>query len=158
MDVPGRLADTPARIPPGPDRDVLAAIARGANRAQIALRLGLTIEQVIAARRCIFRSYRVDSAAEAVAVGFACGDLRTTRRAARRPPRRRREVLVLVAQGFTSAQIGIALWISEDTVRTHMRILFEDFGVHSRPALVCEAVRGGVLVPGADRRRLVLAR
>jgi DNA-binding CsgD family transcriptional regulator len=53
---------------------------------------------------------------------------------------REREVLELVAEGRTNAEIGAALWISPGTVRRHLENIFEKLGVHTRTAAVA-AVR-----------------
>ncbi|MEO1035184.1 MAG: alpha/beta fold hydrolase [Pseudomonadota bacterium] len=45
---------------------------------------------------------------------------------------REREILVHVANGDTNTQIGVALSISEKTVRNHMTHIFEKLGVRSR--------------------------
>ena len=45
---------------------------------------------------------------------------------------REREVLDLLAHNFSTRQIASELWLSEDTVRTHIRHVFDKLGVHSR--------------------------
>jgi DNA-binding CsgD family transcriptional regulator len=63
--------------------------------------------------------------------------------AARRRPRRRavlttreHEVLELVAQGRTNAEVARILWISPGTVRKHLENVYEKLGVHTRTAAV----------------------
>jgi DNA-binding NarL/FixJ family response regulator len=51
------------------------------------------------------------------------------------------EVLGLVAQGRTSRQIGTALFISENTVKNHIRNILDKLGLHSRSEAVLYAVR-----------------
>lgn len=46
--------------------------------------------------------------------------------------RREREVLELVKQGLSNRQIARTLWISESTVKVHIRHVFEKLGAHSR--------------------------
>ena len=53
---------------------------------------------------------------------------------------RERNVLELVAEGRTNAEIGAALWISPGTVRRHLENIFGKLGVHTRTAAVA-AVR-----------------
>ena len=51
------------------------------------------------------------------------------------------EVLSLVSQGQTSRQIGTALFISENTVKNHIRNILDKLGLHSRSEAVLYAVR-----------------
>jgi DNA-binding CsgD family transcriptional regulator len=52
---------------------------------------------------------------------------------------REREVVALVARGFSNKLIATELDLSEHTVATYLRRLFEKFGVTSRAALVALA-------------------
>ena len=51
------------------------------------------------------------------------------------------EVLELVAQGNTSRQIAELLFISENTVRSHIRNILDKLGLHSRSEAVLYAAR-----------------
>jgi DNA-binding NarL/FixJ family response regulator len=55
------------------------------------------------------------------------------------------EVLRLVAQGLTNAEIGRRLFISEATVKTHMLRAFNKLDVADRTAAVTTAMRHGLL-------------
>lgn len=55
---------------------------------------------------------------------------------------REREILELVAEGRTNAQIAEQLWISAGTVRRHLENAYAKLGVHTRTAAV-RAVSGG---------------
>jgi DNA-binding CsgD family transcriptional regulator len=70
-------------------------------------------------------------------------------------PPRQAQVLELTAQGMTDAQIGTALFLTTDTVKTHHRQLKRQFAAVDRAALIATAVLQGVLVPSADHTRLV---
>jgi DNA-binding CsgD family transcriptional regulator len=55
--------------------------------------------------------------------------------------RREREVLALVAEGLTNAEIGARLWISAGTVRRHLENVYAKLEVHTRTAAVRAAFR-----------------
>ena len=50
--------------------------------------------------------------------------------------RREQEVLALVAEGLTNAEIGALLWISAGTVRRHLENVYAKLEVHTRTAAV----------------------
>jgi DNA-binding CsgD family transcriptional regulator len=90
-----------------------------------------------------------DAVAEALAVrattdGVATGD---GQRAAVHYAltRREREVLRLLVQGRTDAEIAVALFISPHTVATHVKRVLAKFGVHSRAAAVAAAFHDGLV-------------
>lgn len=62
---------------------------------------------------------------------------------------REREVFQLAAEGYTSAQIGLKLFISARTVERHRANLMRKLGVHGQSDLVRLAVKKGLL-PAAD--------
>ena len=49
---------------------------------------------------------------------------------------REHEIVMLVAEGLTNAQIAERLWISPGTVRRHLENVFAKLGVHTRTAAV----------------------
>jgi DNA-binding NarL/FixJ family response regulator len=51
---------------------------------------------------------------------------------------REREVLALVAEGLTNAQIARTLWVAESTVANHLEQAYAKLGVHSRTAAVAK--------------------
>lgn len=59
--------------------------------------------------------------------------------------RREREVLSLVAEGLNNRAIASRLYISENTVKNHVRNIHEKLGVHNRMEAVVRAVREGLL-------------
>jgi two-component system NarL family response regulator len=67
--------------------------------------------------------------------------------ASRRPTLTGREieVLQLVAQGYTSREIGEQLYISENTVKNHVRNILDKLGLHSRNEAVLYAVRENLI-------------
>jgi two-component system NarL family response regulator len=60
---------------------------------------------------------------------------------------REREVLVLLAQGLSNAEIGAELGIAVNTVRNHVRSILDKLGVRNRVQAAVYAVRAGLL-PG----------
>ncbi len=58
---------------------------------------------------------------------------------------REQEVLQLVASGFENKQIGSELDISEATVKTYLRGIFDRFGVSSRAEAVAVGLREGLI-------------
>lgn len=63
---------------------------------------------------------------------------------------RETEVLALVAQGQTNAEVGRSLFIGEATVKTHLLRAFAKLGVNDRTAAVTAAYRRGLLPHPAD--------
>jgi DNA-binding CsgD family transcriptional regulator len=51
---------------------------------------------------------------------------------------REREILDLVADGSTNAEIAAALWVSPHTVRRHLENTFRKLGVHTRTAAAAQ--------------------
>ncbi|MEX2323592.1 MAG: response regulator transcription factor [Acidimicrobiia bacterium] len=66
---------------------------------------------------------------------------------ARKPALTGREIEVLdhVSQGLTSKEIGEELFISENTVKNHVRNILDKLGVHSRNEAVLYAVRENLI-------------
>lgn len=60
---------------------------------------------------------------------------------------REREVIKLVAEGRTNAEIADVLSISVKTVQTHRAHAMEKLGLHERTALVRYAIRMGLIEP-----------
>lgn len=60
---------------------------------------------------------------------------------------REREVVILVAEGLTNAQIAARLGITAKTVQTHRSRIMEKLGVHDRTDLVRYGIRRGWVVP-----------
>lgn len=76
--------------------------------------------------------------------------------------RRQLEILPLVAQGRTNIGIAKRLWLTENTVKTHVRHALIAFNVDSREHMVAMAIRAGLLpverVQPDDARRAIAAR
>ncbi|MGV0815381.1 response regulator transcription factor [Mycolicibacterium boenickei] len=61
---------------------------------------------------------------------------------------REREVLVLVAEGLTNAEIGERLFMSPATARTHVSRILAKLGARDRTQLVVLAYESGLVRPG----------
>lgn len=55
------------------------------------------------------------------------------------------EILQLIVKGRTNKEISAALFISEDTVKTHLKTLFSKLGVSARTEAAIESVRSGLV-------------
>lgn len=58
---------------------------------------------------------------------------------------RQQEILLLLAEGLPNKAIGRRLKLSEETVKTHLRSLFQTLQVHTRTACVTVARQRGWL-------------
>jgi len=58
--------------------------------------------------------------------------------------RREREVLELVAQGLSNKEIAKALVITTNTVKRHLKSIFEKLEVHTRAAAAAKAISAGI--------------
>jgi ATP/maltotriose-dependent transcriptional regulator MalT len=59
--------------------------------------------------------------------------------------KREREILGLIAEGRSAAQVGGELALSTSTVKTHLTHIYEKLDVSGAPAAVHEAMRLGIL-------------
>lgn len=59
--------------------------------------------------------------------------------------RREKEILQLISEGLTNAEIGEKLFISIPTVNTHRKSLLEKFGAKNTAALVSKAIKIGLI-------------
>jgi DNA-binding NarL/FixJ family response regulator len=66
--------------------------------------------------------------------------------------RREREVLELLAQGRSNKEIAEVLVITTNTVKRHLKAIFNKLEVHSRAAAAAKAISGGIPAewPGAE--------
>jgi DNA-binding NarL/FixJ family response regulator len=61
---------------------------------------------------------------------------------------RESEVLKLLVEGASVAQVGRALFMSPSTVKTHIGKIYEKLGAHNRASAVIAAVRLGLVADG----------
>ena len=74
---------------------------------------------------------------------------RTERTRSKLSPRER-EILTLLADGQTQAQIASELYLSPKTVSTHIQHLLSKLGVHSRAQAVAAAFKLGLVAPEVE--------
>lgn len=63
---------------------------------------------------------------------------------------REREVLVALASGWSNAELAHRLFISEETVRTHVKRVLHKLGLRDRAQVVVFAYETGLVVPGGQ--------
>jgi two-component system nitrate/nitrite response regulator NarL len=95
-----------------------------------------------------------------VAAGAMSDDERDARLRARQLTARELEILAMLADGASSAEVRECLVVSPNTVRTHIQNILSKLQVHSRLEAVTFAVKYGIVRPGgsqaASRRRASL--
>jgi DNA-binding NarL/FixJ family response regulator len=109
-------------------------------------------QEVVTAIRAVHAGKRCFSAAiqhlvESGAVGAPSPDAPAERSPIERLSPREREVLQLVVEGWSSADIGVRLSLSPKTVETYRSRVMAKLGIHDLPGLVRFAVAHG-LTPG----------
>ncbi len=62
---------------------------------------------------------------------------------------RENEILQLLAQGLSAAQVANRLYISQSTAKTHMSKLYDKLGANNRTQAVMNAVRLGLVSSSA---------
>jgi two-component system NarL family response regulator len=55
------------------------------------------------------------------------------------------DVLRLVAKGRTNKELASAMFVSEETVKSHMKALFQKLGVHDRAEAVSVSLKRGII-------------
>jgi DNA-binding NarL/FixJ family response regulator len=134
-----RAADPGARVlvltrAEDPDGIVVAAVAAGARGY---LRKDSTRAEV---RVAVGQALTEPQAGPAATGAVPAGDA-----AARSLTERELEVLAGMCEGRSNAEIGKALFLSEDTVKTHARRLFRKLGATDRAHAVAIALRRGLV-------------
>jgi DNA-binding NarL/FixJ family response regulator len=129
------------------ESDLYDAIKAGASGY---LLKEISIEEVADAIRSVWagQSRISPSMAAKLLAEFAAMSKRADERQQVPPPRltdREMEVLKLVAQGLANRDIATQLFISENTVKNHIRNILEKLHLHSRMEAVVYAVREKLL-------------
>ena len=71
----------------------------------------------------------------------------------RRLTQRELEVLELVAQGYSTREIARKLWVTEETVKTHVRRVLRRLGARTRAHAVAIAFVDGLWSPPDTARK-----
>lgn len=133
---------------------VLAEIARGASYRATSTSLGIALHTV--------KSHTVHlttalgargSSTHAVALGYAYGYFKPEPVPADQRPQpgeRQLDVLCLLPLGLSNAEIAKTMFLSEYTVKTHVRNLMKMFAVPTRAALVDRVLHCGLLTVVLD--------
>ena len=79
---------------------------------------------------------------------FSASSMRIIRQALRRPSEREVEVLELVAAGASNEDIAERLFLSLKTIESHLRRMFDRYGVMNRTELAVLALNEGWVSPG----------
>ena len=129
------------------ESDLYDAIKAGASGY---LLKEISIEEVAGAIRSVWagQSRISPSMASKLLTEFAAMSKRTDERRRVPAPRltdREMGVLTLVAEGLNNREIGLRLFISENTVKNHIRNILEKLHLHSRMEAVVYAVREKLL-------------
>jgi DNA-binding NarL/FixJ family response regulator len=74
---------------------------------------------------------------------FTAAQIHRSRSAPRRPSERELQVIDLVVEGATNAEVGAALGLTDKTVESHLRRLFDRYGLQSRTELAVLAINEG---------------
>jgi len=102
-------------------------------------------EQLIQAIRLVAEGNMVIDPEVVVAVADELSDEKRRERATDRLSARELEILQLLAFGYTNRDIGKKLFISPDTVKTHLEHIFQKLGQNDRTAAVAEALRRRII-------------
>jgi DNA-binding NarL/FixJ family response regulator len=150
------------------DRNALSVIPSLAQRATIVvLTMSESVDDAVAAMRAgaravVFKRFAITTLLEAIRA-VAAGNVWlppslqaaviSGARDAERPPisPREREIVRQVALGRRNAEVANALFISEETVKKHLNMIFQKLGLRDRVQLTLYAIQAGI-VSGFERR------
>lgn len=123
------------------DEHLLAALDAGASA--FVLKQSPTSEVVAAARRAAAAplTFSAEGLAAALRRQLATPEVQLTPR--------EQEILALLAQGLSVAQVSAKLYVSASTTKTHMVRLYEKLGAANRTQAVMSAVRLGLVTVDA---------
>ena len=135
--------------------ELLAVVHAGADPPPVLILSGFGQASVVRAAMDRGAAGYLDKAADlptivdairTVAAGgtvFTAGQLHAWRSAPRRPSDRELQVIARVVGGATNAEVAAGLGLSEKTVESHLRRLFDRYGLLSRTELAVLALEEG---------------
>lgn len=134
---------------------VMIGVVRGKTNAEIGAHIGLAEHTVKCYIRRVFKKAEVHDRASLVTWGYVNKVFQGMRPEPRKGTGvkltdREREITLLAVEGLTNAEIGRKLFLSEDTIKTHLRKTFKKVGATSRSHLVALAFQRG-WVPGEEK-------
>jgi two-component system NarL family response regulator len=126
------------------DEDLFAAVKAGARGY---LLKNVSLRELIDSIRLVAQGEAIVSPAMAGRLldEFKEADKAHPHRELGRLSQREQEVLKLVAQGASNREIGTRLFISETTVKAHLRTILEKLHAHNRAEAVALAATKGLL-------------
>jgi ATP/maltotriose-dependent transcriptional regulator MalT len=138
----------------GREIEVVTLIAEGLTNEEVAGKLGIARHTVKSHMAHILDALGALNSAHAVAIAHCRGQIGPRRAVPSNSEVSPREVQVLegVAVGMTDLQIGRKLWVSQHTIKSHLRRIYGKLGVCSRAQAVDAAFRSGLLVARSTRR------
>ena len=138
---------------PERQEEILRLVVAGKTEGQIADRLRVSVNTVKTHKRRLFQAFNVSSRDELLAASVSY----LTAPAPREEPteglrlrERQFDVLRLAAQGYSAAEMGRELWLTEATVNHHLRQAFRALGARDRGQAVALAVAHEVIAIGLD--------
>jgi DNA-binding NarL/FixJ family response regulator len=139
--------------------DVKVVMLSGSDDSEV-------VDRCLAAGALCFVGKSVEPADIAHALRPVCGgiDVRYAKTAASAPPRvghqgsaeaglltqREREILVMVAEGGSSAELARRLWVTEQTVKFHLSNIYRKLGVSNRTQAARRGWQLGLIVTATD--------
>lgn len=155
---PGEHTD-PRRPLTERERQILELLDLGSSYEQVGHMLHISTSNVSSHKTNITKALGATAdAAHCVARGYARGELKPDPDPARELPElkpRHLKTLRYLGLGYSNPRMATALHTTVDSVKYHVKFLFEAFGVESRVGVVGFAFRNGVLeaVPDRDEAR-----